>query len=205
MSVLTEIVNLFKAGNNPLQPKEDAQTVSQLVRIPPLEGHPKKRARINPTADRMSLEGKLEAHQEAQAWVAELEGEVQQKEHELREQASVQFSQAAIEQQLRTDLEAERSRSAKLTAESKLESVKHPAEASDFAQIDRLMHSTAWALACSYLQRLRCLAQDPGFKDTQLPQLRDFCTQGRCMPGTVSHRYKIGAHVEVYWRGDAQW
>ena len=44
--MLEAVVNLFKAGNNPLQPTENAPAVSQLVRIPPLGGHANKKARM---------------------------------------------------------------------------------------------------------------------------------------------------------------
>ena len=59
-----------------------------------------------------------QAQHEAQARADELDRQVQQKEHALREQASLRVLQAAIERQLRADLETERSRSARLIEEN---------------------------------------------------------------------------------------
>ena len=69
-------------------------------------------------AEETVARGASQAQHEAQAREAELDRQVQQKEQELREQASLRVSQAGIIQQLRADLEAERSRSARLIAEN---------------------------------------------------------------------------------------
>jgi hypothetical protein len=69
-------------------------------------------------AEETVARGASQAQHEAQARADELDRQVQQKEQELREQASLRVSQAAIERQLRADLETERSRSARLIEEN---------------------------------------------------------------------------------------